>query len=62
MAHFLRPVPIIVCAAKPPGRRDLTYFLRSAVSTSAGEATVADTTSLGVLKSGTREMDADLDW
>lgn len=57
MAHFLRPVPIIVCAANPPGSRDLTYFLRFVVSSSAGEATVADITSLGVLRIGATEMD-----
>ena len=43
MAHFLRPVPMIVWAANPPGSLDFTYFFRSAVSTSWGEATVAST-------------------
>ena len=60
MAHFRRPVPKIVWAAKPPGSLDLTYFLRSVVSSSAGAASVADTTSFGVL-SFFGEMDIDLD-
>lgn len=42
-ADFRRPVPNSVCAAKPPGRLDLTKLLRSAVSTPA--AAEADTTS-----------------
>lgn len=32
---------MIVCAAKPPGSLDLTYFFKSAVSNSSGEATAA---------------------
>ena len=41
MAHFRRPVPIIVCAAKPPGSLDLTYFFKPAVFNSSGEPTAA---------------------
>ncbi|KAK9165627.1 hypothetical protein Scep_000818 [Stephania cephalantha] len=41
MAHFLRPVPMIVWAANPPGSLDFTYFSRLAVSGSTGEATAA---------------------
>lgn len=46
MAHLRRPVPMIFCAAKPPGSLDFTYFFSSIVSssaTSAGAATVAVT-------------------
>lgn len=41
MAHFLRPVPIMFCAANPPGSLDFTNFFKSAVSIS-GSATVAE--------------------
>lgn len=48
MAHFRLPVPITVCAANPPGRRDLTNFSRSAVSATSTGA-VAD---VAVMTSG----------
>lgn len=57
MALFLRPVPIIVCAANPPGRRVLTYFLRLVVSNSTGAAAVAEMTRLGVLRTMGTEGD-----
>lgn len=58
MADFLRPVPQIVCAAKPPGSLDLTYFFRLTVSGSspAGARTVAEMASernLGTCESET---------
>lgn len=32
MAHFRRPVPIMFCAANPPGSLDLTKLFKSTVS------------------------------
>lgn len=45
MAHFLRPVPIMVCAANPPGSLDFTNFFKSAVSTS-GSATAEEAATM----------------
>ncbi|KAD4385514.1 hypothetical protein E3N88_25682 [Mikania micrantha] len=46
MAHFRRPVPISVWAAKPPGSLDLTNFSRFEISKSAvrGSAKAVATT------------------
>ncbi|RWW76193.1 hypothetical protein BHE74_00015726 [Ensete ventricosum] len=48
MAHFLRPVPINLWAANPPGSRDFTYFSRLTSSRSSAE-TVAplETAAMG---------------
>lgn len=57
IADFLRPVPKIVCAAKPPGSLDFTYILRSAVSNSSeAAATEAETTREGNLATCETEM------
>ena len=53
MALLRRPVPMMVCAANPPGSLDLTNFLRSSVSGSA--SAVAETTREGVLGKRERE-------
>lgn len=52
IAHFLRPVPIIFCAANPPGSLDFTRFSRSSVST-YGSATEAEEVITKVGKLGT---------
>lgn len=49
MAHFRRPVPMIFCAANPPGSLDLTNFSRLIVSIVVDEAT----TMAGVLETRT---------
>lgn len=42
MAHFRLPVPIILCAANPPGSLDLTYFSNVNPSSNPPEEATTD--------------------